>query len=107
MKGKVVKCDHREYGFAQLKVAKVEASSAVVDALFETLGDEMQVSQCSVYHLIPLCMSLVSLRFGCRMVTNCLRYHQNFTLLGTQALLPMLPLPIIRSPSMVSNFIQK
>ena len=43
MKGKVVKCDHREYGFAQLRVAKVEASNTAVNTLFEGLGDEMQV----------------------------------------------------------------
>ncbi|KAF7791632.1 hypothetical protein EIP86_002651 [Pleurotus ostreatoroseus] len=41
MKGKVTKCDHREYGFAQLQVSSNGNSSA--DALFETLGEEMQV----------------------------------------------------------------
>ena len=39
MKGKVAKCDHREYGFAQLKVGKGEN----VDKLFKNLGEEMQV----------------------------------------------------------------
>lgn len=45
MKGKVAKCDHREYGFAQLQVKKIgkEGESSSVDALFESLGDEMQV----------------------------------------------------------------
>lgn len=43
MKGKVTKCDHREYGFAQLQVRKFEGASNGVDALFEGLGDEMQV----------------------------------------------------------------
>ncbi|KAH8101021.1 GMP synthase [Cristinia sonorae] len=42
MKGEVTKCDHREYGFAQLKVQKL-GSSHSADALFESLGDEMQV----------------------------------------------------------------
>ncbi|OCH84922.1 GMP synthase [Obba rivulosa] len=41
MNGKVSKCDHREYGFAQLQVSK--SGSGSVDALFEGLGDEMQV----------------------------------------------------------------
>ena len=54
MKGKVVKCDHREYGFTQLKVAKTKGSNATVNALFEGLGDEMQVSfhldDCDFYH---------------------------------------------------------
>ncbi|KAI5117370.1 hypothetical protein M0805_004360 [Coniferiporia weirii] len=40
MKGKVAKCDHREYGFAQLVVAKSEKG---VDPLFESLGNDMQV----------------------------------------------------------------
>ncbi|THH31520.1 hypothetical protein EUX98_g2670 [Antrodiella citrinella] len=42
MKGQVTKCDHREYGFAQLRVQKL-GESHVADALFEGLGDEMQV----------------------------------------------------------------
>ena len=41
LKGKVAKCDHREYGFAQVQISKIGGSS--VDALFEGLGDEMQV----------------------------------------------------------------
>ncbi|KAJ7679353.1 hypothetical protein DFH06DRAFT_1465468 [Mycena polygramma] len=43
MKGKVDPCDHREYGFAQVKMAKIGGEHASVDALFEGLGDEMQV----------------------------------------------------------------
>ncbi|KAJ7587475.1 hypothetical protein C8J56DRAFT_941979 [Mycena floridula] len=35
MQGKVVKCDHREYGFAQVKMSQ--------HTLFEGLGEEMQV----------------------------------------------------------------
>lgn len=44
LKGKVAKCDHREYGFAQLQVLK-SSSSDSVDALFESLGDEMQARE--------------------------------------------------------------
>lgn len=44
MKGKVSKCDHREYGFAQLQVRNSATSGSSVDALFEGLGEEMQVS---------------------------------------------------------------
>ena len=47
MGGTVTKCDHREYGFAQLEVVKLPADaqsgSTPVDALFEGLGDELQV----------------------------------------------------------------
>jgi GMP synthase (glutamine-hydrolysing) len=43
-KGKVAKCDHREYGFAQVEVVKAgEGSGSSVDMLFEGLGDDMQV----------------------------------------------------------------
>lgn len=41
MKGEVTKCDHREYGFAQLQVSVNGNHSA--DSLFDTLGEEMQV----------------------------------------------------------------
>jgi GMP synthase (glutamine-hydrolysing) len=41
-KGEVAKHDHREYGFAQVQVSKL-GNNASVDALFEGLGDEMQV----------------------------------------------------------------
>lgn len=43
MKGEVTKCDHREYGFAQLQISKIGSGNDSVDALFEGLGDEMQV----------------------------------------------------------------
>ncbi|KAG5652988.1 GMP synthase (glutamine-hydrolyzing) [Sphagnurus paluster] len=43
LNGKVSPCKHREYGFAQLQVKKSEGGNASVDALFEGLGDEMQV----------------------------------------------------------------
>ena len=41
MNGEVSKCDHREYGFAQLQIAANGNSTA--DKLFDTLGAEMQV----------------------------------------------------------------
>jgi hypothetical protein len=43
MDGKVAKCDHREYGFAQVQITKINEDNLSVDALFEGLGDEMQV----------------------------------------------------------------
>ncbi|KAJ7610150.1 GMP synthase [Roridomyces roridus] len=44
LKGQVEKCDHREYGFAQIKMPQIGGDTAAsVDALFEGLGDEMQV----------------------------------------------------------------
>ena len=44
LKGKVAKCDHREYGFAQIRMNEVEGDGrSSVDTLFEGLGNEMQV----------------------------------------------------------------
>ncbi|KAH8826681.1 GMP synthase [Flagelloscypha sp. PMI_526] len=42
LQGQVGKCDHREYGKAQLQMTHV-VGETTVDALFEGLGDEMQV----------------------------------------------------------------
>ncbi|KAL1753966.1 hypothetical protein FB107DRAFT_291967 [Schizophyllum commune] len=42
MKGKVSKCDHREYGFASVDIQKLGSNSAA-DALFEGLGDSLEV----------------------------------------------------------------
>jgi GMP synthase (glutamine-hydrolysing) len=39
--GQVAKCSHREYGFANVQISKIGGDS--VDALFQGLGDEMQV----------------------------------------------------------------
>ena len=44
MKGKVAKCEHREYGFAQVQISKVGGDNSGVDALFDGLGEELQVS---------------------------------------------------------------
>lgn len=41
LKGQVAKCDHREYGHATVHISRFGQGSA--DALFEHLGDEMQV----------------------------------------------------------------
>jgi hypothetical protein len=41
--GTVAKCSHREYGFARVQVNKFGSDRSSVDALFEGLGDEMEV----------------------------------------------------------------
>lgn len=43
--GTVAKCEHREYGFARVQVNKFGSEGSSVDALFEGLGDEMEVRQ--------------------------------------------------------------
>ena len=45
LKGKVAKCEHREYGFAQVQISKIGGDSNGADALFEGLGDELQVCE--------------------------------------------------------------
>jgi GMP synthase (glutamine-hydrolysing) len=42
-KGQVAKCDHREYGLAEFQISRSSESGNSVDALFEGLGDQMQV----------------------------------------------------------------
>lgn len=50
LQGKVAKCDHREYGFAQVEVRKAgDGGISSVDSLFEGLGDELQVAYESVF----------------------------------------------------------
>jgi hypothetical protein len=41
-KGTVAQCDHREYGFAQIRISKINGNVST-DALFEGLGDDMHV----------------------------------------------------------------
>ncbi|KAF8625229.1 hypothetical protein AX17_006895 [Amanita inopinata Kibby_2008] len=43
LQGKVTKCEHREYGHAMLQLTKIGGENSTADALFEGLGDEMQV----------------------------------------------------------------
>jgi GMP synthase (glutamine-hydrolysing) len=43
MKGTVAKCDHREYGFASVEVVRVGGKNGSVDALFQGLGESMDV----------------------------------------------------------------
>ena len=42
MKGKVAKCEHREYGFAQVQISKIGGENGA-DALFKGLGEDLQV----------------------------------------------------------------
>ena len=39
--GKVTNCDHREYGFAQIRMRDANQDGNSVDALFQGLVDEM------------------------------------------------------------------
>ena len=41
--GKVKQCEHREYGFAKVQIAKL-GNGGSADALFDGLGDELEAS---------------------------------------------------------------
>ncbi len=41
--GKVGKCDHREYGFAEVKVVKSESQNPLANKLFEGFEGDFQV----------------------------------------------------------------
>lgn len=45
LKGQVTQCDHREYGYATIQISRFGNGNdnSTVDALFDGLGDEMQV----------------------------------------------------------------
>jgi GMP synthase (glutamine-hydrolysing) len=47
--GTVAKCDHREYGSARIQINKLGSDQSSVDALFEGLGDDMEVRAMSLY----------------------------------------------------------
>jgi len=55
--GTVAKCSHREYGFARVQINKFGSDRSSVDALFEGMGDEMEVRR--TFFLIYFAMLLV------------------------------------------------
>lgn len=98
----MTKCDHREYGFAKVQVNKF--GNGQVDALFRDLGDEMDVRP----RYTTVCASLdsitlISLRFGCRMEISFPGPLQTSMLLAIPTPLPMPPLPTTASLSTESN----
>lgn len=81
LNGEVTKCDHREYGFAKVQINKLGDGSSV-DALFEGLGDEMQV--CYVVSS-PHSRSMTNCaRSGCPMEISYQSLLQIFMSSGTQ-----------------------
>lgn len=59
--GKVGKCDHREYGFAEVDVVKAESKNPLANKLFDGLGDKFQVWTLSCY-LTARTLALICLR---------------------------------------------
>ena len=49
--GKVIGCDHREYGFAQVEVIKLGTGHELADRLFEGFDGSIQVRICVLYIL--------------------------------------------------------
>jgi len=89
LKGKIARCEHREYGFAQIHVKKVGNGA---DALFEGLGDELEVRGKVVtlrsHNDSPWKFS----RSGCPMGINSPKFLQTSTSSG-------IPLPPPSQPS--------
>lgn len=106
--GTVAKCSHREYGFAHVQINKFGSDCSSVDALFEGLGDEMEVL--GHYFYDSWCRRLTRLdpvRCGCLMAIRSLRPLRNSTSSVIRNPRPMLPLPITRNRSTVFNSIQR
>src|SRR5712691_1150906 len=67
--GTVAKCSHREYGFARVQINKFGSDRSSVDALFEGLGDEMEVRRKHLFIyfakclLVPLVLPLIGVGF--------------------------------------------
>jgi hypothetical protein len=100
--GEVAKCDHREYGFAQVQISKLGNTSGV-DALFDGLGDEMQVRL--LVFILSNAKGLRCTRSGCRTATSFRVSRRNFTSLVKQRVHRMPLSHITRNLSMASNFI--
>lgn len=114
MGGTVTKCDHREYGFAEIEISKI-GGEAAADTLFKGLGNQMQVRHWTLARrersdLALTCWGFVVLfliRFGCPMAISCLRYQKISTL--SDILIPR-PMPLsltIPNPVTASNSIQR
>jgi GMP synthase (glutamine-hydrolysing) len=52
--GKVVGCDHREYGFAQVEVIRLGAGHELADSLFEGFDGSLQVRDYILMHNVLL-----------------------------------------------------
>ena len=103
MGGRVARCDHREYGFAQVQLSKIGGDNASVDALFEGLGDEMQV-RLSPSRLYPLPQTRrARLRYGCPTATSSPRSPPISTSSAARRTRPSPPLPTTPNHSMASS----
>lgn len=72
--GEVSKCDHREYGPANIIVDKI--GNPAIDSLFEGFGDELPVRvQPPSRSFDKICLPW-SIRYGCPMGINCPNPHR-------------------------------
>ena len=105
--GKVAKCDHREYGLAQVQMGENGGRNAnsSVNALFEGMGKEMQV-QDDITSLPTQFQDQFS-RFGCRTATNFPRYRSVFLSSATRTQLRSPPSLIMSSLSTAFSSTQR
>jgi hypothetical protein len=95
LKGKVAKCERREYGFAQIQVEK---SKGGADALFGGLGDELEVRGGSYNAAHSDKLTCKFSRSGCPMGINFPKSLPTSMSLGTP---PTPPSPL--SPTMTNR----
>ena len=100
LKGEIAKCDHREYGFAQILVKKIGNGA---DVLFEGLGDELEVRGKVVTPPSDIHLPRKFSRSGCPMGINSLESLPT----STSSAIPPPPLsqpsPTTTSHGMVSS----
>ena len=104
LKGKVAKCDHREYGFAQIHVKKLGNGS---DVLFEGLGDELEVRGGGVSLKSHVDLPRRAFRSGCPTGINYPKSLQTFTSSDIHPLPPLRPSSTTTSRGMVSSSIPR
>ena len=104
LKGKVAKCEHREYGFAQIQVKRTGNGG---DVLFEGLGDEFEVREKVVAPQSDVDLLWKVCRSGCLTEINSRKFLRTFTSSGIHLVLHSQPSPITTSPGMASSSTQR
>ena len=101
LKGKVAKCERREYGFAQIQVKKIGNGG---DALFEGLGDELEVRERVATLQSDIGLLWKVYRSGCLTEINSLKFLRTSTSSGIHIMPHSRPSHITTSRGTASSF---
>ena len=108
LKGKVAQCNRREYGFAKIHVEKIGNGA---DALFEGLGDELEVRvedrTTARSYWLTFKLPVNFCRSGCPMEINSQKFLSTSTLLGIPPMPLSQPSPTTANRGTVFNSIPK